>query len=103
MHGVEEAAHLFGGLALDAHGDAEGADFQIRGLAVEHLAQQVGGLRAVYGLGAACAAADFLDVLADAHVGLAGKKKGAGKSEWETLARRAACAPGEPVIVPQVR
>jgi hypothetical protein len=64
---IEEAGHLLGRLALDAHGQAETADLQVGHGAVQHLAEQVGRLFARERLGAACATADFLDVLADSH------------------------------------
>jgi hypothetical protein len=41
MGGVEEAAHLLGRLALDAHGDAEGADLEVGHAAIEDLAEEV--------------------------------------------------------------
>jgi hypothetical protein len=64
---VEEARHLFGRFALDAHGQAKAADFEVGHRAVQHLAHQVGGLRARQRAGAVLAAADFLDVLANTH------------------------------------
>jgi hypothetical protein len=67
VRGVEEAGHLLGRLALDAHGQAEGADLEVGDAAIQHLAEQVGGLGAVERPRALLAAADFLDVLADAH------------------------------------
>ena len=66
--GAEKAAHFLGRFALDAHGQAEGADFQIGHVAVEQLAKQVCRLLAREWLGAAGAATDFFDVLANAHV-----------------------------------
>jgi hypothetical protein len=67
VHRVEEARHLFGRFTLDAHGQAKAADFEVGHRAVQHLAQQVGGLRARQRAGAVLAAADFLDVLANTH------------------------------------
>ena len=69
QRGVEESAHFLHRFALDAHGHAEGADFEVAGLAVENLAEQIGGLGTVQRLGAARAPADFFDVVADAHGG----------------------------------
>jgi hypothetical protein len=63
--------HLLGRLALDAHGDAEGADLEVGDRAIEDLAEQVRApAGAVERPRALLAAADFLDVLADAHGGL---------------------------------
>ena len=67
VRGVQEPAHLLGRLALDAHGQAEGANFQVGHAAVQHLAKQVRGLLTRERLGAARTSADFLDVLTDAH------------------------------------
>ncbi len=67
--GVEEAAHLVGGFALDAHGDAEGAHFVVGDLSVEHLPEEIGGLFAANGTGAARAAAEVLEIVADAAHG----------------------------------
>ncbi|MCY1369567.1 hypothetical protein D9M69_566140 [compost metagenome] len=64
---VEETGHLVRGFALDAHGQAERAGFQVGHAAVEHLAEQVAGLLARERTGASRAAADFLDVVADSH------------------------------------
>ncbi len=68
--GIQEAGHFFWRFALDAHGQTEGANLQVGHVAVEHLAKQVGRLLALQCPRAVFAAADFLDVLTDAHGGL---------------------------------
>ena len=65
--GVQKAGHFLGGFALDAHGQAEGANLEVGDGAVQHLAEQIGGLLAGERAGAVFAAADFLDVVTDAH------------------------------------
>ena len=67
MRGVEKTSHLFRGFALDAHRQAERTDFKVAHRAVEHLPEQVGSLLTRDRPRALLAAADFLDVLADAH------------------------------------
>src|SRR5690606_33308116 len=65
--GVQKARHFLGCLALDAHGQTEGTDLQIGHRTVEHLAEQVGRLRARQRPRATRATTDVLDVLADPH------------------------------------
>jgi hypothetical protein len=67
VRGVQKTGHLGGRFTLDAHGQAEGPDLQVTHRAVEHLAEQVGGLVPREGARAILSAADFLDVLADSH------------------------------------
>ncbi|MPM63368.1 hypothetical protein SDC9_110248 [bioreactor metagenome] len=69
VRGVEKTAHLLQRLPLDAHGDAERTDLQVADVAVQDLSEKVGGLRAIQCLGTACAATDFLEIVADAHGG----------------------------------
>ena len=66
--GLGKAQQLVDCFALDAHGQRESADLQVGDAAVEHLAHQVGGLGNVQRPRALVAAADFLDVVGDAHV-----------------------------------
>ena len=90
VRGVQEAGHLRGRFALDAHGQAERADFQVGHRAVEHLAEQVGRLLARDGARAVLAAPDFLDVLADSHgeiVFEAGLKAGSMPNEVKAVLR----------------
>ena len=65
--GIEETGHFLRRLALDAHREAEGAEFELADAAVEQLAEQVGGLRAVERAGAVLAAPDFLEIVTDCH------------------------------------
>jgi len=67
MKRVEKTRHFIGGLALEAHGQAEGADLEIAHGAVEHLSEQVGGLRAFECARAVLAAPDFFQMVFDAH------------------------------------
>jgi hypothetical protein len=76
VDGVQKARHFFGRFALDAHGNAEGAHLQVAGRAVQHLAQQVGGLGAVQGACALFAASDVFEVVADGHGAWSGMKTG---------------------------
>ena len=64
---VQKTRHFFAGLPLDPHGKAERTDFQVGDGAVQHLAEQVGGLRARERLCATRATPDFLDVLRYSH------------------------------------
>ena len=68
--GVEEAGHLLGRLALDAHREAERADLEVAHGAIEQLPEQVTGLRTVERTRALLAAADVLDVMADPHAAI---------------------------------
>ncbi|MNT18154.1 hypothetical protein D3C72_1533380 [compost metagenome] len=67
MHRIPQAAHLFGGFSLDAHGDAEGAYLIVADVAIQNLAKQVSRLCAVQRLGATCAAPDLFDVVLYGH------------------------------------
>ena len=68
--GVQKTGHFFCRFALDAHGQAKGANLQIGHCAVQHLTEQVRRLLAVQRAGTVLAASDFLDVLANGHRGL---------------------------------
>ena len=67
VHGIEKTSHFFRRFPLDAHGQAKRANFKVRDRAVQHLAEQIGGLRTAERAGAIFAAADFLDVVANSH------------------------------------
>jgi hypothetical protein len=66
--GVQKTRHFLGGFALDAHGKAKSACFQVGDGAVQQLAPQVGCFFAGDGAGAVFAAPDDFDVVADAHM-----------------------------------
>jgi len=72
VYGVQEARHFLRGFALHAHGDAEGSQFQVAYLAVEHLAKEVVRRLARQCAGAVFAATDFLEVVRNAHGGIFG-------------------------------
>ena len=68
VRGIQKTRHLLRRLALDAHGQAERANFQIRHRAVEHLPKQVRRLFTRERPRALFAAPDFLDVFANCHM-----------------------------------
>ena len=67
VRGIEKTRQFFGTFALEAHGNAKAAQLQVADLAVEHLSHQVAGLCTRQGTGSLAAAANFLDVMTDAH------------------------------------
>ena len=67
MGGIQEPGHLRRGLALDAHGQAKGANFQVGDTAIEHLPEQIGRLFSREGARAVLTASDFFDVVANTH------------------------------------
>ena len=67
MSGIQKPGHFLGRLALDAHGEAKSADFQIGHAGVKDLAKQIGGLLTRQGACAVLATTDFFDVMPNAH------------------------------------
>ena len=72
--GIQKPRHLLAGFTLDAHGQAERANLQIRHRAVQHLAEQIRCLIARDGSRALLAASDDFDVLTDAHTLIVGDR-----------------------------
>ncbi len=70
MGGIQKTGHFLRGFAFDPHGQTKRADLQVAQTAVQNLAKQVGGLRAVKRPRAVFAASDFSDVCAYAHGGI---------------------------------
>ena len=64
---VQEPGHLLRRFALDPHGQAKSADFQVAHGPIEHLAEQVGRLFPAQGARAIASTADLLEVCANAH------------------------------------
>ena len=78
MGRVQKTGHFFSGFAFDPHGQAKRADLQIAQTAIQNLAEQVCGLRAVQRPRAVFAASDFFDVCAYAHGGIVGDAANTG-------------------------
>ena len=65
--GIKKPRHFLRGFTLDAHGQAEAPHLQVADLAVQNLAHQIAGLRTVKRARAGMAAANFLEVVCNAH------------------------------------
>jgi len=67
LGGIQQTRHFLGRFALDAHGQAERANFQIAQLSVEQLPHEICGLFAGERTRALLAAADVFEIGGDAH------------------------------------